>query len=379
MVKTPKKICFVITAEFVVKAFLLDHLRTLSKLYDVTVIVNTKNANFLEEEGIDVKVWPLLMAREVSLVSDFSSLAQLTKIFYQEDFVAVHSITPKAGLLAMLAAWMLRVPLRIHTFTGQVWVTKVGFKRLLLKQIDCLMASLTTHNLVDSPSQRQFLLDEQVISPNKSTVFAHGSISGVDIGRFKPDQEAKNSIRKQLNISSEATIFLFIGRLTRDKGVLDLAIAFNSIIAGDAHLFFVGPDEQNMQIEIKHLMGSRSEYMHFIGHTDEPEFYMAAADVLCLPSYREGFGTVVIEAAAIGVPAIASRIYGITDAVVDGKTGLLHEPHDVNAIKSCMQNMMNNRALRLKLGEQARVRVVKEFNSKAMTQEWVNFYRKNIH
>lgn len=374
-----KKICFVLTAEFAVKAFLLNHLRALSVFYEVTVIVNTNNPNFLEEQGIKAKVIPLAIARDINLISDFSILIQLIKIIHQQRFFSVHSVTPKAGLLAMLAAWMVRIPLRVHTFTGQVWVTKGGFKRFLLKQIDCLIASLTTHNLIDSPSQRQFLLKENVMPFNKSVVFAKGSISGVDVARFKPSLQAKVRIRQQLNIKADAILFLFLGRLTRDKGVLDLAQAFSQLKNSCAHLLFVGPDEQNMQAEIVLISGKDNPNLHFIGHTDTPESYMAAADILCLPSYREGFGTVVIEAAAVGIPAIASRIYGLTDAVVDGETGWLHEPHDVNAIKVCMGQMISNQAVRLKFGDQAQARAVKEFDSKLITRAWVDFYREYIN
>lgn len=374
-----KKICFVVTAEFAVKVFLLNHIRGLSEFYDITVIVNTNNPNFLAELDINAKVIPLAIDRDINLISDFVSLIKLIRIFHQQRFSAIQSITPKAGLLAMLAASLLGVPLRVHAFTGQVWATKKGLKRFFLKQLDCLIASLTTYNIVDSPSQRQFLIDEKVVSCSKSIVFAKGSVSGVDAARFKPNSEAKIAIKRQLNIPTDAIIFLFLGRLTRDKGVLDLANGFNSINTDGAHLLFVGPDEQNMQVEIEHITESCSGYVHFIGHTDVPESYMAATDVLCLPSYREGFGTVVIEAAAAGIPAIASRIYGLTDAVVEGKTGLLHEPHNVNAIKNCMEQMMSNKVMRLKFGEQARVRAVKEFDSKVITQEWLNFYHKNIH
>ena len=374
-----KKICFVLTAEFAVIAFLLGHLRALSEFYEVTVIVNTNNLNLLEDRGVKAKVIPLAIARNVNLVSDFICLIQLIKIFRQQKFSAVHSVTPKAGLLAMLAAWIARVPLRIHTFTGQVWATKVGVKRFLLKQMDCLIAFLTTHNIVDSTSQRQFLIDEKVMSSTKAIVFAKGSISGVDIARFKPNKQVRNSLRQQLNIPNEGTIFLFIGRLTIDKGLLDLAHAFKYLNAVSAYLLFVGPDEQSLQAELISIVGKDSQNVQLVGHTNTPETYMAAADVLCLPSYREGFGSVVIEAAAVGIPAIASRIYGLTDAVVEGKTGLLHEPYDVNAIKSCMEKMMHNQTLRFNLGKQAQARAVKDFDSKLITQAWVDFYRENLH
>jgi glycosyltransferase involved in cell wall biosynthesis len=272
----------------------------------------------------------------------------------------------------------VRVPLRTHTFTGQVWVTKVGVKRFLIKQSDRIIALLSTFNIVDSPSQRQFLVNENVMRLSKSTVFAKGSISGVDIARFKPNQLKRIDVRQQLNISENAIIFLFVGRLTLDKGVLDLAHAFSQLSLGKAHLLFVGPDEGGMQVKIEHVTQGCSGYVHFVKHTDVPEYYMAAADVLFLPSYREGFGTVVIEAAAVGIPTIASRIYGISDAVVDGETGMMHEPRDINAIKNCMECLMNNEILRLSLGEKARARAIKDFDSKVITQDWLDFYHENI-
>jgi glycosyltransferase involved in cell wall biosynthesis len=372
-----KKICIVVTAEFAVKAFLLGHIRKLSEIYDVTVIINTSNVHFLKELGINAKTIPLAIERDVNLISDFICLIGLIRIFYHQRFSAVQSITPKAGLLAMLAAWLMRVPLRVHTFTGQVWVTQKGFKRYLLKYVDWLIASLATHNIVDSASQRQFLLFEKVIKSEKSFVFANGSISGVDIIRFKPNLAARLNIRKQLKISNSAVVFLFLGRLTTDKGVLDLAEAFNNVSAGDIHLVFAGPDEQELQHKILRLTENCIDYVHLIGHTDVPEHYMAAADILCLPSYREGFGSVLIEAAAIGLPAIASNIYGISDAVVDGETGVLHPPGDIDSIKAAIELLANNKALRLKLGEQAHTRVLRDFDCHLLTQAWLDFYHKN--
>ena len=374
-----KKICFVLTVDYAVKVFLLNHLRAISQFYDITVIVNTDNPNFLAEAGINAKVIPLKIKRDISLLSDLICLFKLVQIFHQQRFAAVHSLMPKSGLLAMLAAWLVRVPLRIHTFTGQVWATKVGIKRFLLKQFDCLIAFLSTNNIVDSPSQRQFLLDNKVLTSAKSIVFSKGSISGVDIARFKPNLQAKIDIRQQLGMPVEAKILLFIGRLNIDKGVLDLVHAFKQLNNNVVDLICVGADEKNMQAKMMNIVGVNNHNIHFVGHTNTPEAYMAAADALCLPSYREGFGMVIIEAAAVGIPTIASRIYGITDAVVDGVTGLLHEPKDIEAIKQCMQTLVNDKKLRLKLGEQARARAIKDFDSNAITQEWVKFYQENVH
>lgn len=377
--KLMKKICFVATVEFAVTAFLLNHLRALSKIYDVTVVVNTNNPYFLHEQGIHVKVLPLAIARDISLISDASCLLQLVKLFYQQGFSSVHSITPKAGILAMLAARVVQVPLRIHTFTGQVWLTKTGFKQKLLKFFDYLIAFFSTHIIVDSHSQREFLLKENVLNPKKSIVFGRGSVCGVELSRFKYSANARLDIRSQLNISADAIVFLFLGRLNLDKGVLDMANAYNRLSTKSSYVLWVGPDEQNMQAKINSILQNNIANVRFVGHTNMPQDYMSASDILCLPSYREGFGSVVIEAAAIGIPTIASRIYGLTDAVIENETGLLHEPGVIDEIKDCMKEMMRNNVLRLKLGKQAQERAVREFDSKLITQAWVNFYYENLH
>ena len=370
-----KKICFVITAEFVVRAFLINHLKALSVHYEITVLVNTNNPNFLSELGVDVELIPLKISRDIQPISDLSVLLKLIVLFMKKDFDAVHSVTPKAGLLAMLAAWVVRIPFRTHIFTGQVWANKIGLKRYSLKRFDWIIATLATHNIIDSPSQRNFLIQENVMVAEKSIVFGKGSISGVDTTKFKPNLLIRKKIRHQMNIKSNDILFLFLGRLTQDKGVLDLASAFNDIVG--LHLLFVGPDEQNLQQKIRNLKVNSRQYLHFVGYTSEPEDYISAADVLCLPSYREGFGSVIIEAAAMGVPAIASRIYGVTDAVVENQTGLLHNPHDILELKNCI-TMMRDNAFRIKLGKQAKRRAISYFDSKLLTQCWVAFYRDKL-
>lgn len=379
MDKMKKPICFVLTTELTAKAFLLSHLRALSENYNVTVVTNTENSNFLLEEGIIAHVIPVNIHRNINLTSDVKVLLKLMIIFYKGKFLSVHSVTPKAGLLAMLASWFIRTPVRIHTFTGQVWVTKIGLKRVLLKYADRFIASLTTFSLIDSPSQRQFLLDEKVISAEKSGVFCKGSISGVDVTKFQPDSQSAKVLRDKYNIPNQAILLLFIGRLTVDKGVLDLASAFSQLENEHVHLLFVGPDEQGMQTEINKILVDKSKNVHFVGHTKTPELYMAMADVLCLPSYREGFGTVLIEAAAVGVPAVASRIYGILDAVIDLKTGLMHEPKNINALRLCLDTLIQDPDLRLRLGKQAKQRAVNDFDSRLVTGAWVSFYKNNIH
>jgi lipopolysaccharide/colanic/teichoic acid biosynthesis glycosyltransferase len=272
------------------------------------------------------------------------------------------------------------VPIRIHTFTGQVWATASGLRRRSLKLADQLTAFCATQVLADSQSQLKFLIDEGVVSARKCRVLANGSISGVDVSRFCPDAAARQRVRNEASIPEDAFVFLFVGRLNKDKGVLDLAKAFDHVAAqgGNAHLVCAGPDEAGMETQMRSICVSCVERLHFVGETRFPERYMAAADVLCLPSYREGFGSVVIEAAATGIPAIASGIYGLTDAVQGGVTGCLHRPGNCEELADAMESLVANRSLREQLGRQARARVNKHFAVHTLTDAVLTFYSQQL-
>ena len=163
MNKNRPQIYFVATIEYAVNSFLLSHLQSLSEYYDVSVLVNCDDLLFLKKRGVNAKVIPIRFKRKISLISDFFCLLYMILIFLKHRPAAVHSITPKAGILAMLAAFFVLIPFRVHTFTGQVWANKIGFKRIFLKFFDRLVANLATFNFVDSHSQRDYLIQEKVI------------------------------------------------------------------------------------------------------------------------------------------------------------------------------------------------------------------------
>lgn len=373
-----KKLFFVATVEFAINSFLINHLRLLSQHFEITVIVNTNDEIFLKKQGLDIRVISLSLSRNINLLNDFLCLLKLLRIFIKERPDGVQSITPKAGLLSMLAGFFTGVPLRSHAFTGQVWVNKKGINRTLLKYIDKIIGKLSTINIVDSHSQRDFLMSENVLSLQKSIVFGSGSISGVNLIKFKPSRKAYLEVRSILSIPKNAFIFLYLGRLNRDKGLFDLANAFSKIQNDKAYLVLVGPDEADIGAHIQTLSGLNQKRLRLVGFSAQPEKYLAASDLLCLPSYREGFGSVIIEAAAIGVPAIASNIYGISDAVQNQKTGLLHPPKDVDQILKCMNLFLADPRIKKTYGSAARKRVHKEFDANTISQYWLNFYMKHI-
>lgn len=371
-----KKICFVLTSDIAVKAFLLNHLQALTCKYEISVIVGTDHPSFLAELGIPARVIPMPIARKIHPLHDIKSFFELVWHLRKNQFDAVHSVTPKAGLLAMLAGFLSGVPVRTHTFTGQVWANKSGLPRLLLKCMDKCLSAFSTHVIVDSPSQRDFLCKERVISKQKALVFGIGSIAGVDSQKFKPDSIARQQVRSALNFTEETFLFLFLGRLNPDKGVQELAQAYIRASLANSGLLFVGPDEQDMQKKISQLPDFPRSNIRFIDYTNTPEQFMAAADVLCLPSYREGFGTVIIEAASCGIPAIASRIYGITDAVAENQTGLLHVAGDVDDMCLKMQQIYADKPLYESLANAAQQRAIQHFDSQVITQAWCDFYGK---
>jgi glycosyltransferase involved in cell wall biosynthesis len=372
------RLCYVVATEMTVAAFLSNHMRKAADGYEVAVAMNSGDPTVFQRMGLAASLLQAPIERRISPWRDLHALWVLYGHFRRQGFDIVHSVTPKAGLLGMLAAWLARVPCRIHTFTGQVWATKSGWRRSLLKTSDCLVGALTTHVLVDSTSQLAFLEAEGVLPRYKGQVIGKGSICGVDGTRFRPNPVARGELRRSLGIPETVPLLLFLGRLNRDKGVLDLAAAFPAVARQfpESHLLLVGPDEEQMLPGIRDLAGSVASRVHHVGYTDQPESYMAAADVFCLPSYREGFGQVLVEAAAAGIPAVASRIYGITDAVVEGATGLLHRPGDVRGIEAALAQLLGDAAKRAAMGAQARRRALEGFSQSESTRGLMDFYGK---
>ncbi len=374
-----KKVCFVTTSPLIVNFFFVPLLRAMATRYDVSLAVNAEEGVPLPA-GVPARVHAVRILRPIAPRADLAALWKLYRLFRAERFDAVHSVSPKGGLLAMTAAWLARVPVRVHMFTGQVWVTRSGFMRWLLKSTDRWIATIATHVFADSPSQRAFLVEKGIVSADRCSVLACGSISGVDTSRFKPDAEARAAVRAELGLDELALLLVFLGRINRDKGVLDLAAAFGELhsqVPGVA-LLLVGPDEQALRNALLKSAGTGATAIHFVEYTRTPERYLAAADVLCLPSYREGFGSVVIEAGATGIPSVGSRIYGVTDAIVDGETGVLHEPGNVADIAAKLLPLVTDSTLRRRLGERARERALRDFSQEAVTNALLDFYARAL-
>lgn len=379
MVNKKKKICFVVSTIFTARVFLKDHIALLARHYDIYIVANLQQADMPILEELEISGYQhIQIERKIQPLKDLGAVIKLAAYFRAMNFDVVHSVTPKAGLTAMLAARMAQVPVRIHIFTGQVWYTLFGIKRKLLMQIDSVIASLTTHILVDGESQREFLIQNNIINKENSSVLGKGSISGVNIQRFHPSTDTRFSLREQFNLTDKI-VFTFLGRMNYDKGLTELFEAFSKLAKKNdqVHLLLIGPDEEGWTEKIKSYDSIQEgrNYTNY-GSTPKPEDLLQVADVFCLPSYREGFGTSVIEASCLGLPVICSDTYGLRDTMVDEETGLRHKVKDANSLYIQMKRISENHALRKRLGESGRTYVLNNFSGEQISQAWLDYYKQ---
>lgn len=373
-----KKIAFISSNIGSIKSFLNISIKKLSKRNFIYIYSNLGEVkSFLDFESKTIKFIHIPIKRNISLLSDLKCFFKLLFYMFRDRPDITITLTPKGGLLGITTSFLTVIKKRVHYYTGQVWVTKKGLLKKLLKLIDKIIFNMCTDALSDSYHQKKFLEDKKIISQDSLKVLANGSICGVDTSRFYPNINYRLEIRKNYNISSNSIILLFLGRLRKDKGILDLANVFNEIlmkkISKDIFLFLVGTDEENIKIKIKALCKKNLKNVFFIEFTDYPEKYMAAADIFCLPSYREGFGLAALEAGACELPVITSKIYGLIDAVKENHTGLFHEVKNNEQMKRCIIRLVEDEKLREKLGKQGRERVLKDFQQEYVTNEFVKF------
>lgn len=326
---------------------------------------------------------PVHIAREIAPLSDLGSLFKLVRLFRARKFDIVHSTTPKAGLLCAIAGVLAGVPVRLHSFTGQPWVTMTGLKKAILKACDRIIGLLDTRCYTDSESQRHFLVSEGVISPNRLHVLGEGSLAGVNLQRFDPQRystQDRERLREELGLTAGAMVLLFVGRITRDKGVIELLEAFSALVhqGRNVELIMVGPHETDGEAITSRYRADEqvARRLKLTGFTSEPERYMAIAHMLCLPSYREGFGTVVIESAAMGVPTLGTAIYGLTDAIVDGETGVLVPVADAPALERTLLELLDAPERLERMAGAARKRAVECFDSQRYSQLLIDEYHE---
>lgn len=377
-----KKIAFIVAIPGSAHSFLIDHFRKLVDLYNVHLIADfssEKDKEEFEELGIICHSVPI--KRSINIFQDIKALSMLRRVFAEEKFASVHSVTPKAGLLSAVASWAAGIKVRIHIYTGQVWATKKGFVRILLKQMDKMIALFDNHLLVDGESQRQFLIREGVLKSSNSRVLANGSICGVHLERFNISDKIRCDERAKFGFSNENVVYIFLGRLNHDKGIGELYSAFNKLVieCPEAKLILYGDDEEGYEAKAVNFKNMRrNDNFFYPGATHNPYDALQVGDVFVLPTWREGFGSSVIEAQALALPVITSDAYGVLDASVENETGLRCHVGDADSLYKCMKVYYENPTMRRMHGIAGRKRIEEKFDNNLVTAAWIKYYKELV-
>jgi len=348
-----------------------------------------------KEEKIRVKA--IEMTREITPFKDLKSLWQLYRFFRKEKPFIVHSHTPKAGIAGMMAAWLAGVPNRLHTVAGLPLMEAKGVKRLLLNSVEKLTYAFATKIYPNSYGLRDFIIDNKFCKPNKLKVIAHGSSNGIDTAYFDPtlySEEDKRLLREKLNIGEKDFVFIYVGRLVKDKGINELVAAFsklktdrNQSIDKDvsnfnspssiSKLLLVGRLEQELDplnSETLEKMRNDADIIS-VGYQDDVRPYFAISDVLVFPSYREGFPNVVLQAGAMGLPSIVTDINGCNEIILEGKNGMIMPPKNEEALFGAMKYMLEHPTESKKMGEAARPLITSRYEQQMVWEALLEEYR----
>lgn len=346
--------------------------------FDVCALSSEKDklSSFAEEEGISYKYLPL--QREISLWADIRCLMMYIWVFLKDRPYIVHGNTPKASLLSMVAAWITRRPVRIYMCHGLRYQGTQGKLRKLLMGMEKISCSCATHVISVSKGVADIMVVDGLCKKEKIQVVGYGSAGGVDMDRYNPDS-VESTVRKDLGMPEDAFVFSFVGRIVKDKGINELVNAFD-ILSRDhdnVHLLLVGPVEEK-QNPVDHTtleIIRNNSHIHSLGMQKDVRPFLKASNAFVLPSYREGFGMVLIEAGSMGLPCITTNITGCNEIIAPGENGSIVEPRDADALYIEMKKWYNNPELVKSMALNARRMVEERYECHKVWENYYNLYK----
>lgn len=322
--------------------------------------------------------------RPISPSRDIAALWELYSLFRRTRFDIIEASNPKAGLLAMVAGFLARVPTRIFFVRGLIHPTRKGPARVFIEMSEWLTCALSHSVLVNSPSVREYLIERWGLSRDRVTVIGHGSSKGVDAAvRFRPNptlEESGLDLRRTLGIPRDAKIALTVGRLKEEKGIFDLLESWEQVSQEheDAHLLLVGPEDWEKPSSSPRLQSYLEDLprVRYLGKRSDIPSVLAASDLLVHPSHREGFPNAVLEASSMELPILGCNVLGTRDAVVDGKTGLLVPPACPEQLTPALSKLLSSESLRKRLGKAGRTQVLEHFDEDHILEEHVRYIHR---
>ncbi len=375
-----RKIVRASTVPITLNTFCRGLLAELSEDYEVLALSSPGEELDALARHDGVRTVAVPMERHISPWKDLRALRRIARVFRRERPDLVHSMTPKAGLLCMVAARMSGVPLRVHTFTGLVFPSATGFVRRLLMFTDRMTCACATHIIPEGEGVKNDL-QRFGITRKPMRVLGHGNVRGIDLQHYRRTEEVMDEasgIRRSSGIPEDAFVFVFVGRLVGDKGLNELVGAFRQLCqhSENVHLLLVGGEEP----ELDPLEESTLRYIgtmaniHRAGVKDDVRPWYAAADALVFPSYREGFPNVVIEAGAMGLPSIVTDINGSREIIRHGENGVIVPPRNQVALYRAMKDFVDDRGATRRMASNARPLVASRYEQGYVRQCQKDYY-----
>jgi glycosyltransferase involved in cell wall biosynthesis len=359
------KLIRITTVPLSLEKLLEGQLEYMQEYYVVTGI--SADPKKLEELGRNrhYNTFHVEMTRQITPWQDVKALWRLYNYLKQEKPAIVHTHTPKAGVVGMLAAKLADVPIRLHTVAGLPLMEATGIKRKILNAVERLTYACATKVYPNSVGLQKFILKQGFTHKDKLKIIGQGSSNGIDTSHFDPqkyDESLKAVLRGELGITKEDFVFIFVGRLVSDKGINELVQAFqnlklNGAVSGqNAKLLLVGPLETELDPLHEETLKAieTNAAIISVGYQEDVRPYLAVSDALAFPSYREGFPNVVMQAGAMGLPAIVSDINGCNEIIIPNKNGIIIPPKNTEALQNAMQELMQNENLYQQLKSNAR-------------------------
>lgn len=327
-----------------------------------------------------VEHYPINFTRTLSPLKDLKALWQLIRLMQQQKPDIVHTHTPKAGLLGMMAAKLIGVKLRMHTVAGMPLMEATGMTKRILQLTEKITYWCAHKVYPNSYKLKDYMIREFPAYEKKFKIIGEGSSNGINLEHFSKEQVNQKvvaDLQDQHNIPMDATVFVFVGRIVEDKGIHELVEAFTAL-DGIAYLLLVGSYENErepVKAEIKETIQNHPRIIH-VGFQKDVRPFLAASDVFVFPSYREGFPNVVLQAAAMELPCIVSDINGSNEIITHNDNGLIVPSKNTDQLKSAMKELVNDPEKRKALSEKARPSILQKYDQqkvwKAILEEYSN-------
>ena len=380
----PMKLIRITTIPLSLDKLLGKQLTFMNQFYELTAVAADEDELARVADQYGVKHQVIEMTREISPLKDLLAVWHLYWFLRKEQPDIVHSHTPKAGIVGMMAAWLAGVPHRFHTVAGLPLLEATGLKRKILNAVETLTYRFATKVYPNSLGLHDIILKEGFCKPNQLKVIANGSSNGIDTTFFNTAHYSvvdHKTLRESLSILPDDFVFIFVGRLVGDKGINELIAAFSSLALPKVKLLLVGPYEDELDaLKVETLEEiDRNTNIISTGFQQEVRPYFAIADALVFPSYREGFPNVVLQAGAMGLPSIVSDINGCNEIIEDGFNGLIIPVKNTNALADAMRRLHQDLLLYQKLQQQARPKIVANYEQQVVWQALLAEYKRSLN